>query len=69
MSRTKKEININSIIKNNPKVNESDLARNLKMINELQKNGVNFGPDYNLSSPYSRPYSRSNRTPKKNKKY
>lgn len=68
MSETKKEIDINSIIKSNPKVNESDLARNLKMINELQKNGVNFGPDYNLGSPYSRPYSRSNEASKKNEK-
>ena len=67
MSGTKKiEIDINTIIKNNSKVNESDLARNLKMISELQKNGVNVGPDYNLGSPFSRPYSRSNKTPKKN---
>ena len=31
------------------------LARNLELIKELQKNGIDMGPNYNLESPFSRP--------------
>ena len=55
MNNHKKQININKIIKSNSNVNASQLADNLKMIGELQKNGINVGPNYSLSSPYSRP--------------
>lgn len=61
MSKHNKKFNIdiNKIVKNNQNVSPSDLARNLKVIGELQKNGVNVGPDYRLGSPYSRPDRRS----------
>lgn len=63
MSKTKKlKIDIDKIIKNNPNVDASDLCRNLKVIREVQENGVNVGPNYNLGSPYSRPYQRSDET-------
>ena len=55
MSNKKKPIDIDTIMRNNPNVNVSDLARNLELINELQKNGVDMGPNYNLESPFSRP--------------
>ena len=48
------KIDFNKIVKNNPKVNASDLDRNLKLIREVERNGVNCGPNYKLTSPYSR---------------
>lgn len=48
-------IDIDKIIRNNRKVNPSDLAKNLKTLGELHKQGINIGPDYQLGSPFSRP--------------
>lgn len=60
MSKQNKfNIDINKIVKSNRNINPSDLARSLKVIDELKKNGVNVGPDYRLGSPYSRPERRS----------
>lgn len=58
MSNNKKLIDIDSILKNNPDVDVSELVRNLASLDELQKNGVDVGPNYNLGSPYSRPTPR-----------
>ena len=52
-------INIEKIVQNNRKVSSSDLVKNLKALGELQKQGVNIGPDYQLGSPFSRPTPRS----------
>lgn len=54
-----KNINIEKIIQNNRKVSPSDLVKNLKALGELQKQGVNIGPDYQLGSPFSHPSPRS----------
>jgi hypothetical protein len=56
-----KKINIDKILRNNRKVNSTDLARNLKALGELKKNGVNIGPDYQLGSPFSRPSPRNSK--------
>ncbi|MBN2210796.1 MAG: hypothetical protein JW709_05305 [Sedimentisphaerales bacterium] len=56
-----RKINIAKILKENKKIKPSELAKNLKILGELQKNGVNIGPDYQLGSPYSRPDPRSSR--------
>jgi hypothetical protein len=45
----------NKIIKNNSKVSASELSRNLDILEKLKENGINVGPNYNLSSPYARP--------------
>ena len=55
-----RDINIEKIIQDNRKVNSSDLAKNLKVLGELQKQGINIGPDYQLGSPFSRPSPKSN---------
>jgi len=54
-----KNIDIEKIIQDNQKVNSSDLARNLKALGKLQKQGINIGPDYQLGSPFSRPNSKN----------
>ena len=55
MSNKQKPIDVGTILNNNPNVNASDLARNLELLDELQKNGVDIGPNYNLESPFARP--------------
>lgn len=66
MSRTKKSLpDISMIIKNNPKVDVATLNENLRLLRELKKNGLNIGPNYNLGSPYSRPYQRASGGPEK----
>jgi hypothetical protein len=51
----KKQIDFNKIIGNNPNINQQELADGLNSIGDLNKHGVNTGPDYNLGSPYTRP--------------
>jgi hypothetical protein len=49
------KIDLNNLIKNNPKINSQEFARVLQMIAELKKQGVNVGPNYNIGSPFSQP--------------
>lgn len=51
----RKNINIEKIIQDNRKVNPKDLEKNLKALGELQKQGVDTGPDYQLVSPFEQP--------------
>jgi len=49
------KIDLDNLIKNNPKINSQEFARVLQMIAELKKQGVNVGPNYNIGSPFSQP--------------
>ena len=56
MGKRKKDyIDIDKIIKNNPKIKPSELAKNLDFIDKMKATGLNLGPDYKLGSPYERP--------------
>ena len=56
MKKTKSiKIDLDNLIRKNPKINSQEFADALKMIGELQKQGVNIGPNYNLGSPFSHP--------------
>ena len=47
--------NINKIVKENPRVDSDELLRNIKILQDLERTGINLGPNYNLGSPYARP--------------
>lgn len=53
------KIDLNKLIEKNPKIDSQELAHTLKVLGELQKQGVNIGPNYNLGSPFSRPQPHS----------
>ena len=56
MDKRKKDyIDINKIIKDNPNIKPSELAKNLDFIGKMRETGLNLGPDYTLVSPYERP--------------
>jgi len=60
MKKTKRiKIDLNKLIGRNPKINSQELARALQILGELQKEGVNIGPNYNLGSPFSQPEPRT----------
>jgi len=60
--RKKIQLDIEKLIAKNPSVDVEELARNLEVLQELQKKGIKIGPNYNLSSPFSRPESHGNKT-------
>jgi len=49
------KINLDELIEKNPKIDSQQLANTLKILGDLQKQGVNIGPNYNLGSPFSQP--------------
>lgn len=51
----KTTVNIKRILRRNPQVDATQLARNMAALAELRKNGVQTGPNYNLGTPFSRP--------------
>jgi len=53
------KIDLNELSKKNPKIDTKHLAHTLKILGELQKHGVNIGPNYNLDSPFSQPQPTS----------
>ena len=54
MAKTKSiKINLDELIGKNPKIDSQELARALQILGELQKQGINIGPNYNLGSPFS----------------
>lgn len=60
MKKTKSiKIDLDDITRKNPKINSQEFADALKMIGELQKQGVTIGPNYNLGSPFSQPEPQS----------
>jgi len=62
MKKTKSiKINLDKLIKKNPKIDSRKLARVLQILGELQKQGVNIGPNYNLGSPFSQPEPHSSK--------
>ena len=61
MKKTSIKIDLNKLIEKNPKIDSKELARVLKMLGELQEQGVNIGPNYNLGSPFSQPEPHSSK--------
>ncbi len=56
MKKTKSiKIDFNKLTEKNPKIDSQELARVLQILGELQKQGINIGPNYNLGSPFSQP--------------
>ena len=64
---TKTKIDLDKLVKNNPKVDLNQLTRTLQMLEELKKQGINVGPNYNLGSPFSRPDPRNKESQKGSK--
>lgn len=63
MRKSKKiQIDIDKLIAKNPAINAEKLARNLEVLQELQRRGIKIGPNYNLESPFSRPTPSTHRT-------
>jgi hypothetical protein len=62
MKKTKSiKINLEKIVEKNPNIDSRELARALQMLRELQQQGVNIGPNYNLGSPFSQPEPNSSK--------
>jgi hypothetical protein len=53
--REKKLIDVQALGEHNPRVDATKLHKSLQIMQDLKACGVNFGPDYNLGSPYARP--------------
>ncbi len=53
------KIELNKIIEKNLNIDAKEVSRVLKLLLELEKQGVNTGSNYNLTSPFSRPEPHS----------
>lgn len=57
------KIDLNKLTEKNPKIDTQQLAHALRILGELQKHGINIGPNYNLGSPFSQPEPNSSNPP------
>jgi hypothetical protein len=64
MKKTKSvKIEFDKLIEKNPNIDAKEVSNVLKLLIELEKQGVNTGSRYNLASPFSRPEIHKGKEP------